>query len=695
MRDELIETGTREGALKGWARYRTGGGTVAQANVTYDGDTDRKVAAYRAAGGDPSPMQAQAINRQLADEFLSEHWDVTVSDIERGYSISHEDYEVTNLTVRVTNASKEAGRPDGWIRVSGTVMSKKPLSKYPTKFDVNSVGDFDRTIYLGERRVVHQSFFLDSGAQGKGIGTALHERSFALYRKMGMAEVNLMANGDVGRYAWALQGFDFADAEGIGAMKDELRAYLKKEYGYFSAAADDKAVGAAIDSMRHSWDVARLQVDGAKLGKEFMLSTSGPHWAGTLKLDPDHVSSKVWTDYLAVQKSKKPQIKEALDLIDQLAIQLQESKSWGRSGNDAPARGEISTASYILGGQNSDKAIIAAAQKQYRSMKAELSGVLNTHMAAFDTGKISAGQLASRLKTDLAAAQRRAFELGLRASGWTSGLQEADEKWLAGARRQEWRYLNSFMEDLANGTLKMSAEDRLGLYKQTVDSFFWAGRVDGMPKETLIYWRLGAAEHCADCLDFAAGSPYTRETLPSTPRAGDSACLSNCLCHLDFDIQGGMEQATRTGPATGGPAGGTTGPAAAATTVGPPTVTVPIGLRLPTAEEKAIVDSLALQATYYRELADKAEGAARAQIVKSRDDSARGLLAYLKTNKLHLPDSWALETAIKGTPVPPEERQKISDSSLLLGTLALVLVIRKKRNEVLERFKECAATKTL
>ena len=44
-----------------------------------------------------------------------------------------------------------------------------------------------------------------------------------------------------------------------------------------------------------------------------------------------------------------------------------------------------------------------------------------------------------------------------------------------------------------------------------------------------------SAEHCNDCILLASHSPYDRYSLPTTPRAGDTACRVNCKCSLVFE----------------------------------------------------------------------------------------------------------------------------------------------------------------
>ncbi len=70
-------------------------------------------------------------------------------------------------------------------------------------------------------------------------------------------------------------------------------------------------------------------------------------------------------------------------------------------------------------------------------------------------------------------------------------------------------------------------ESQTPLYDLTVDrdqSFV----VEGMVVHN-------SAEHCNDCILLASHSPYDRYSLPTTPRAGDTACRVNCKCSLVFE----------------------------------------------------------------------------------------------------------------------------------------------------------------
>jgi len=47
-------------------------------------------------------------------------------------------------------------------------------------------------------------------------------------------------------------------------------------------------------------------------------------------------------------------------------------------------------------------------------------------------------------------------------------------------------------------------------------------------------WVLGAAEHCPDCLDLAGRGWMPIEELEQVPGDGNTQCLTNCQCSLDY-----------------------------------------------------------------------------------------------------------------------------------------------------------------
>lgn len=80
-----------------------------------------------------------------------------------------------------------------------------------------------------------------------------------------------------------------------------------------------------------------------------------------------------------------------------------------------------------------------------------------------------------------------------------------------------------------------------GLYGAANETFFGTAQ---MLTGVLMNWILDpSADHCEDCLALSAGGPYTDpdddveggEPLQTYPGDGDTDCLSNCRCTLEFE----------------------------------------------------------------------------------------------------------------------------------------------------------------
>lgn len=146
------------------------------------------------------------------------------------------------------------------------------------------------------------------------------------------------------------------------------------------------------------------------------------------------------------------------------------------------------------------------------------------------------------LKDEFRNLYRTSFAMGLRGSHAHLAPQQLltpeDDRWIESAFRHEMRYFNSFLDQVLNGRLTPNQINwRLGLYMLAARSIYDAGRVTGSHPNSLIYWIYNPeAQHCESCLYLREHSPYTKRTLPTTPRSGATQCLSNCKCHLRFVV---------------------------------------------------------------------------------------------------------------------------------------------------------------
>lgn len=172
----------------------------------------------------------------------------------------------------------------------------------------------------------------------------------------------------------------------------------------------------------------------------------------------------------------------------------------------------------------------------------ELLQLIRRYKSEDEDRKISLTRLKTDCKAVLRIAYDKAYDLGTEASGITQdnkglkGHKGADEKaWLAGIYSQEQKYFNSFIKDIASGESIARIEMRVANYAAAIRSVYEAARALQVPDDVLIYWDQDASDNpCTDCRLLAKLSPYTKETLPTTPRSGTSRCYSNCRCRLRY-----------------------------------------------------------------------------------------------------------------------------------------------------------------
>lgn len=104
----------------------------------------------------------------------------------------------------------------------------------------------------------------------------------------------------------------------------------------------------------------------------------------------------------------------------------------------------------------------------------------------------------------------------------------------------ESQYIQGFYQDLLNGrymdddgVFRTNAfNSRMMMYVQKTRGTAYDGFVYGSPGATFD-WLIGAAEDsCEECPVWAAGGPYTEDTLAIFPGGGDTTCITNCKCYL-------------------------------------------------------------------------------------------------------------------------------------------------------------------
>lgn len=99
---------------------------------------------------------------------------------------------------------------------------------------------------------------------------------------------------------------------------------------------------------------------------------------------------------------------------------------------------------------------------------------------------------------------------------------------------RQFRYFAGFVGEIARGELSEGEiRRRMAMYQNAARSAYFEGyrnaaRRNGYTQERRL---TSAAEHCEDCLSYAAQGWQPIGTLP---KIGESQCLSNCKCRFEF-----------------------------------------------------------------------------------------------------------------------------------------------------------------
>jgi hypothetical protein len=118
-------------------------------------------------------------------------------------------------------------------------------------------------------------------------------------------------------------------------------------------------------------------------------------------------------------------------------------------------------------------------------------------------------------------------------AGGMDNLDSEGQEQVSDTLRAEYAFLSAFALAIANGEQsRAKALARIRQYGRATQQSYWK-EFSRRDRDRLINWTLHPAEHCPDCIDIEAGNPYTAETLPTVPGAGDTRCRGNCNCTLE------------------------------------------------------------------------------------------------------------------------------------------------------------------
>jgi hypothetical protein len=197
-------------------------------------------------------------------------------------------------------------------------------------------------------------------------------------------------------------------------------------------------------------------------------------------------------------------------------------------------------------------------------------------IAQFQAGALTQPELAAAVQAEYRAAARRAFIAGRRSIGHLGPMTDDDESDIDDEGAADQALLNQFREPAAAGGLgglllsmvldptnlidpdlarwakerfgagaERSVLGRLEGLADRLPSFAARGEMAGLARAgvggdaVIVWWTLGHADHCVDCVRLSDGSPYRLEALESAglhPGSGHTRCGGRCRCHLEYDL---------------------------------------------------------------------------------------------------------------------------------------------------------------
>jgi hypothetical protein len=312
---------------------------------------------------------------------------------------------------------------------------------------------------------------------------------------------------------------------------------------------------------------------------------------------------------------------------------------------------------------------------------------LTALMSDLKDGAVSPKEFEKQVRPLVSQNFRQAFELG-RGGKATEG----DEEWLKRAVDSEVGYARDLAGQVAKGS-DITPDVRANRYAAALDGVSWNGKVESMPDDTVIHWRLGQAEHCDSCILLAAHSPYDKWSLPTTPRAGDTDCRMNCKCKLVFE----------QGDGAGEPKSGVFGIDAY---LSPNEIPIPKqgqglldwlrppeppdGLRRPEGRERLAVDGMFAEVNYYRRLMsqidDELDPEGFLEAAAARKEANAKLIDYMEERSLWDRPQLSVDDAISGKDIPLLAERELFEQGISGEALADENVAREV-SKLVDRYK--------
>lgn len=163
----------------------------------------------------------------------------------------------------------------------------------------------------------------------------------------------------------------------------------------------------------------------------------------------------------------------------------------------------------------------------------KLESLLKRYTRMLGNGQITLDQWQGSVREAIKSAHIQAAIIGY---GGREAMGSAEFGRIGQRLRLEYGYLQNFVRDLlSNRVSTPMAMARIGLYAQSVRGSYWQGTELREQKRgfSLMRRKLDAqAQHCQDCLDYAARGIVPIGSLPMPGQR--CACGARCKCSIEY-----------------------------------------------------------------------------------------------------------------------------------------------------------------
>ena len=166
----------------------------------------------------------------------------------------------------------------------------------------------------------------------------------------------------------------------------------------------------------------------------------------------------------------------------------------------------------------------------------KLDAMLRRYTRMLIDGAITIDQWQGSVREALKSAHIQAAIIG---HGGRDGMGSAEYGRVGQKLRQEYAYLQNFANDILAGRVSAAmGVARIGLYAESVRASYWEGTNMRQEKQGYSLMRRildAQAQHCQDCLDYAARGLVPIGSLPLPGQR--CACRARCKCRVEYKRQ--------------------------------------------------------------------------------------------------------------------------------------------------------------